>query len=190
MSDRELVESSLAGDQEAIDRLLLRLRCVPRLIVSRNSRSARRLTQSELDDVVQEALMAVWRKLRTYDGSARIESWAMRFAYLEYLSTLRGRSRDRLRRESALPAEPSVHPRLPAALEHEELHLALGRLPERHHDILYLKYLEGLSMEQVAARLDIPLNTVKSRLHRGLQRMRAMLARPRAERAEKQEGRR
>ena len=174
--DLDLVRGALDRDADAIDRFLRRMRCVPRMLAAKNSRMGRPLSSTELEDVVQDTLIAIWRKLDRYNGSVRLETWVFRFAYLELLRSLR-----ELRRDPG-PLAPAAEPSQPAvepdSLKYEHVHQALERVPEPEREVLELKHFDGLTFERIGACLGLSPNTVKTRYYRGLGRLRTHLAEP------------
>ena len=112
-------------------------------------------------DAAQEALLQIFRDLRTLREPKALRGWTRRIAVREAI-----RHAQRARREPAVgtPAE-----RLPArddpALAHDVRSVLRG-LPPEQRAILVLRDLEGLSEREAAAQLDVAHGTVKSRLHR------------------------
>lgn len=131
------------------------------------------------EDLAQETLLTVWRKAALYAGDkGSMTTWVFAIA--------RNLRIDRLRREvpwQELPewrvAEPSGEPLPDEAMAEKERQLrvqaALGALPVEQHEVVVLAYLEGLSHSEIAARLDMPLGTVKSRMRMAYQKIRAAL---------------
>ena len=60
----------------------------------------------------------------------------------------------------------------PAGGEEEQIRAALAPLPETHREVLWLRYVDGLELAEIAAAMEIPLGTVKSRLHNALDTLR------------------
>ena len=60
-----------------------------------------------------------------------------------------------------------------AGTEREELAAALRRLPDAQREVLLMRFVDGLLLEEISAALDIPLGTVKSRMHHALAALRA-----------------
>jgi RNA polymerase sigma-70 factor, ECF subfamily len=124
----------------------------------------------DAEDVVQEAFARAylrWGRLSAYDLPA---AWVRRVAFNLALQGLR-RARRLL----------SVHDRLDAAaqpaLAAEQLEFAdaLRRLPPRHRQVLALRYLADLSVEEIARELRLPVGTIKSRLARARKVLAAQL---------------
>jgi RNA polymerase sigma-70 factor, ECF subfamily len=130
-------------------------------------------TPADAEDLAQEAFVRLWRALPTYDGRASFSTWLYVIARNACLSELRRRS---ARPTSALEdaAEPAAQSgaSADARLDCEAL---VDTLPEPQRQVVRLFYLEDRSYEQVAAMLDMPINTVRSHLHRARKRLAAAL---------------
>ncbi len=121
------------------------------------------------EDAAQEAFTAVWRRASTFDpdrGSAA--AWLSTVARNAASQVARGTRR----REAIL----AVLPEQGAAHEDEivmrlAVHSALTRIPHDERVVLELAYFDDLSQTQIAARLRLPLGTVKSRTRSGLRRL-------------------
>jgi RNA polymerase sigma-70 factor (ECF subfamily) len=130
-------------------------------------------------DLVQEVLLRVRRGLRTYEpGSLR--GWLSRITTNAFLDEVRRRQR---RPADALPDDPErVLPASVAADEElaaqglsEEVQTALTALPEEYRAAVVLSDVVGMSYQEVADALDVPVGTVRSRIHRGRVRLREAL---------------
>ena len=177
--DLALVRRALAGGAADVERLVERLRCVPRIIAQRNARWGEPFGASELEDLSQEVMIAVWRKLDTYEGRSPLEGWVYRFTHLEMLYRLR-----RLDRRPTLAAdlgnEAVLDLAAPGAFPPEEaelLYRALDDLDADQAAVIRAKCLDGLTFPEIADRFSCSQNTAKTRYYRGLQRLRALLAR-------------
>ena len=155
-------------------------------LVTRHAPMARRLAVlsgagSDADDVVQEAFVKAYRSLSSFREGADFRPWLLRIVVNESRNLHRGQSRrsDRelrvVRAGARLvtgsdPAEMAVgHERREALLG------AIRTLPEELREAVTCRYLLELSEAETAAALDIPHGTVKSRLRRGLARLREEL---------------
>jgi RNA polymerase sigma-70 factor (ECF subfamily) len=123
---------------------------------------------ADAEDLAQEAFVRLWRALPLYDGRASFSTWLYVIA--------RNACLNEIRRRGLHPTSPLAEDADPAAapapvdrrLECETLVETLGE-PQRR--IVRLFYLEERSYEQVAAMLDMPINTVRSHLHRARKRL-------------------
>lgn len=143
---------------------------------------AYRLTgnRDDAQDLVQEVLLRVQRGLTTYrPGSLR--GWLSRITTNAFLDDARRRSRRPVRvlpddPDTVVPAAPdaavaSAQARLP-----DHVQDAVRALPPDHRAAVVLCDVVGLSYEEIAGALDIPLGTVRSRIHRGRARLRELLS--------------
>ena len=139
---------------------------------------------ADAEDVTQEAFVAAYRSFRTYRGEGSLRGWLLRIA------TRIAFRRLAQRRETAdlsavgepILADSSAEPArtVIAAERQQAVRDAIGRLPEPYREVVALRFLGDLSLAEVAEATGRPLNTVKTHLRRGLERLRPAL-RPEAE---------
>ncbi|MDJ1133644.1 RNA polymerase sigma factor [Streptomyces iconiensis] len=110
-------------------------------------------------DAAQEALVAVFRSLRSLKDPAALRGWVRAIAVREAVRLARRASRTVPADLSALPSRGD--PQLAA-----DIHDVLDRLSPEHRAVLVLRDVEGLDERAAAELLDIRVGTVKSRLHR------------------------
>jgi RNA polymerase sigma-70 factor, ECF subfamily len=147
--------------------------------------AARSLDRAAAEEISQEVFLAVWRYAATFDparGSFR--AWVMEIARTRVVNELRRRSRrPRATSQSQDPdaddlADCSPGPAEAAWREYRRaaVRAAVEALPPSQREVLRLAFLEDLTHEQVAAFLDVPLGTTKSRIRAGLKALRTRLA--------------
>lgn len=131
------------------------------------------------EDLAQETLLSVWRKAQLYSGDkGSPTTWIFTIA--------RNLRIDRLRREVPWQALPEGHDETPsddiAADEVVDLDVrrnrvrkALAELPADQHEVVALAFIEGLSHNEIAERLGLPLGTVKSRMRLAYGKMRGFV---------------
>jgi RNA polymerase sigma-70 factor (ECF subfamily) len=177
MGDRALVRRILGGDREAGERWVTAE--YPRIY-----RLLRHLTGAveTAEDLTQQTFLKAWQALATFRGEASLRTWLHRIAYHEYTHWLRSR------RVNAPLDEAYEAPDLHAAqqLEAVLVHRALADLSPDHRETFVLYHIQGLTVSEVAAVLNVPNGTVKSRLFHARHQLRELL-RP-AEDAQKTEG--
>lgn len=174
LADRALVQRTLTGDPVAREELAERLGCVPAMVRAQNVRCGSRLSEDEIEDVVQDTLSALWVKLATFEGRSRLESWAYRFTSNELLKARERRRRADRQSEidpDAMPGEPA--PDEPVADVH--LQACLERLTHDYAVVVRMKHYDELTFEQISARVGASSNTVKARYYRGLARLKDAL---------------
>jgi len=124
-----------------------------------------------LDDLTQEAFMRIWRGLPNFSGTGSLKVWIYRIAHRTAVDGLR-------RRKSASElhdtAPSAVDPEL-SALERNSVQELLADFDLDHRSVLILFYMEELSLQEIAETLEIPVGTVKSRLHYGKRRLKEKL---------------
>jgi RNA polymerase sigma factor (sigma-70 family) len=131
------------------------------------------------EDAAQEAFAAVWRHADAFDAArGAAGAWIGRVARNAALDA----SRRRALRVTAPEVDPVDERRTPeelavAADEAFRLRLALETLPERERTVLGLAYTDGFTQSEIAARLGLPLGTVKTRTRSGLARLAEYLER-------------
>lgn len=145
--------------------------CIPRL-----RRYARALTgeRSAADDLVQDTLERAWRRLSQWRGG-EMRPWL--FSIMHNLHV------DQMRRPKPVTAvaapedgDPPPSGVAPAdTLEIRDIATALTRLPVEQREILLLVALEGMTYDEVAQTLGLPVGTVMSRLSRGREKLRLLM---------------
>jgi RNA polymerase sigma-70 factor (ECF subfamily) len=133
----------------------------------------------QAEDLVQETMIAVWSKAGLYAAErGSVATWIFTIA--------RNLRIDRLRREKtslftdlddydAESEEAQQDDALGRLQEDSHVAKALAQLPEEQRELLILSYVEDLPQSEIAARLQIPLGTVKSRMRLAYRRMRGLL---------------
>lgn len=130
--------------------------------------------RDEAEDLVQETLLRGIERSSSWDSSRPLGPWLFAILHNLYASGIRrAQSRERALRHVGLLEPPRAAPGDPAAqAELSETLKALYDLPEDQRQVLVLVTLDDLSYEEAAARLDIPLGTLMSRLARGREALR------------------
>ncbi|MEN6496564.1 MAG: sigma-70 family RNA polymerase sigma factor [Thermoguttaceae bacterium] len=170
---RELIRCAQAGEVAAFERLAeqhaARLwRCA--LVLGKDGNWA--------EDLAQETLIEAWRSLARFDGRCRFSTWLYGILRHRFLKQRRRRKAARLCAPEALdqvPCTASTPARLAEASEDaQRVRRAVGSLPEEHRLVVELRFFAGATLDEIAAALDCPLGTVKSRLHYALEKLRQM----------------
>ena len=131
--------------------------------------------EADARDAAQETFVAAWRQLPRLRDVDRFDAWFQRVAVNAARMTLRARGRRRVREIPAVQvaglAETAVAP-----ADADRLDAALRRLPLEQREILALHHLDGRPVVELAEILEIPVGTVKSRLHTARQALQRALA--------------
>ena len=177
--DLDLVLRIGKGDQEAFRGLF------GRYAPAANALALRVVRQSHLaEEIVQEAFMALWKHPDGYDQQrGTVKSWLMGMVHHRAVDLVRREEAHRRRAEQSIPDALETEPD-PADVVVEEMgapqdraavRAALGDLPPEQRQVIELMYFGGRSQSQIAADLDLPLGTVKSRTMLGMRRLRGAL---------------
>jgi RNA polymerase sigma-70 factor (ECF subfamily) len=127
--------------------------------------------REDAEDAVSDAALRAWQHVGALRDPARFDAW---FGHI-LVNVCRDRIHQRQRRRtSALAGEPpDLHDAFDESVERAALQQALGTLTPEHRAVVALRYLEGLSIDEIAAYTGTRAGTVKSRLHYGLAELRA-----------------
>ena len=130
-------------------------------------------SHDEAEDVAQEAFVQAYVKLATFAGDSAFYTWLYRIAMNAAISRRRRRRDEESVEENREHSGREPHDGAEQAEERllrEEravlVRRALSRLSDEHRAILVLREVEGCDYDQIAAVLDVPVGTVRSRLHR------------------------
>jgi RNA polymerase sigma-70 factor (ECF subfamily) len=131
----------------------------------------RRLCASvaDADDVLQETMAKVWRLRASFDGRQNGEAWLLQAAFRCFCDHRRHQQRQPRTNGPAEPL-PALDP-VSASEIRDELQHHLAVLPPLERDLLLGFHQRGRSLRELAAEHGLPINTVKSHLHRARQRL-------------------
>ncbi|HZT41904.1 MAG TPA: RNA polymerase sigma factor [Chthonomonadaceae bacterium] len=178
-TDEKLVARTLAGDQNAF-----------RVLVERHYNAVYRLCRSILrhaedaEDATQEVFVRAYEALGQFSGRGAFSAWLRRLTVNHCLNRAQAASAKAAARSysldllaETLPASIESDPaeRLRRAEERARIKSELECLPPQQRAALGLRLLEGLSYEEIADLMGVPVNSVRSWLHRGRARLREAL---------------
>jgi RNA polymerase sigma-70 factor (ECF subfamily) len=129
------------------------------------------------EECVQDVFVELWRHAARYDPSrGRVAAWLCTIARNRAIDLARARERRAVPSDSIELAgsEPDSALLVARAERATRVVEAMAVLPAAQHEVVQLLYFEGLSQSEVAARLGLPLGTVKSRLRLALDRLRPL----------------
>jgi RNA polymerase sigma-70 factor, ECF subfamily len=131
--------------------------------------------REDIEEVINDTFWVVWTKASEFRGASQLSTWIIGIAYRRALNALR---RAKLRPVADEPFDEdsvSVGSTEEEETNHQWLALGLERLPVEQRMALELTYTLGHSCEEVAAILDCPVNTVKTRLFRARETLKQVL---------------
>ena len=151
-----------------IEEHLPRLRRYARALVGERTRA---------DDLVQDTLERAWGKFHLWRRGSDLRAWLFAIMHNVHVNSLR----KNVAAPALLPLQEDaldvpVRADQEDALQVRDLQTALGHLPPEQREVLLLVGLEEMRYEEVARVLDLPLGTVMSRLSRGRERLRQIMA--------------
>lgn len=133
-------------------------------------------SREDAEDAAQQVFTRAWRSRGTYDPARPLGGWLTGITRRVIADMFAGRAREARKMEAEvvhLPrAEDAVSDAVVAAVV---VHDALALLGPPQDEVLRLAFLEDLAHQQIAERLDMPLGTVRSHIHRGLAALRSRL---------------
>jgi RNA polymerase sigma-70 factor (ECF subfamily) len=129
------------------------------------------------EDLLQDVLARAWSRLHLWRSGTNMRTWL--FAIMHNLHA--NFVRDRKRRSPPAQLDEGGRSVADRARQHDDLELAaleraLGQLPDEQRAVVLLVGLEELSYQEAADTLGVPVGTVMSRLHRGRERLRELIA--------------
>lgn len=173
-SDRSLVRLIALGDRAALEELYARhasalLEYVVALVGDR----------ALAEELVQDTLVAAWRAAGRFEGKAAVRTWLFGIARCQARDRTRGRRLVVTATDDALltVADDRLGPEAlsMARAGAEVLAAKVARLTPFQREVLVLAFVEGWQMAEIAALLDVPIGTVKSRLNSARRALRALL---------------
>lgn len=132
--------------------------------------------RGEAEEILHDVFLEAWKRAGDYDPSrGSVRTWLLLRMRSRCLDRIKSAARSRTspageRLERVMGSAPSA---AVARADAGRVRGALGDLPEEQRAILELGYFEGLSCSEIAEHLQIPIGTVKSRLHAALKKLRA-----------------
>ncbi|MEH2529501.1 RNA polymerase sigma factor (sigma-70 family) [Bradyrhizobium sp. AZCC 1588] len=163
-----LIEAARGGDTEALVSLIAAAQPDIRRYAARNCRAA------DIDDAVQETLLLLYRRVGTLRAVTSFSAWLFAVARRACLRLLR--------RATGAPAAPADDAEAHLAhLAPEDIRIDLSRaiqsLPDHYREVILLRDIEELSIDEIAGVLGLTRESVKARIHRARIMIREYLVR-------------
>lgn len=171
LTDADLLARVLVdGDQHAFGELVRRHQSAVRGLL-------RQLTRTDValaDDLAQESFLRAYKNIRSFRGEAKFSTWLYRIAYNVFRDDARKRKELVGVDEAQLASE--LDPQSPDPALRHDLMNALASLPLHERSAIVLCCQNGLSHDEAARVLDIPLGTVKTNVLRGREKLKKILS--------------
>jgi RNA polymerase sigma-70 factor, ECF subfamily len=165
-SDLELIAAINQGDSAAFEVVYFRYRDWVTALAFRFTGD-----NDAALDVLQETFLYVLKKFPGFRLTANFKTFL--YPVVRHLSSSVRRKAARYQSDPsdlAFTESIAAPPTVPA--ESADLEFVLGHLPQEQREVLLLRFVDGLSLNEIAGALEVPLGTVKSRLHNALQSLR------------------
>lgn len=142
----------------------------------------------EAEDITQEAFLRAYINLHTFDQKRKFSTWIFRIATNLCIDRIRKKKPDyhldaqvpgtdgldmysQIAASEELPVEQLEKMEMQERLQYE-----ISRLPDKYRSVIVLKYMEELPLLEISEILDLPLGTVKTRIHRGREALRKQMS--------------
>lgn len=170
IDEHTLIEQALSGDHQAYGELVDRYKnalyhhC---FAIVRDEDVA--------EDLAQETFIAAYYKLHQYKPEYRLSTWLFKIATNKALTWLRKAGREIAADDELIASIASSHPGPDKSAEYRELHAAVSRLSANHRAVVSLYYWQGLSYQEIAVVLSVPIGSVRGWMSRAKDQLRKEL---------------
>jgi RNA polymerase sigma-70 factor, ECF subfamily len=143
--------------------------------------------RQEAEDIAQEAFIRAYVHIKSFNQDLKFSTWLFRIATNLCIDRMRKKKPDYyldaevagtegLTMYSQIPSDTPLPENEVESLElHDTVQKEILKLPEKYRSPIVLKYIEDLSLNEISEILDLPLGTVKTRIHRGREALRQQL---------------
>ncbi|GKV55047.1 ECF RNA polymerase sigma factor SigW [Sporosarcina sp. NCCP-2222] len=143
--------------------------------------------RQEAEDIAQEAFVRAYVNIHTYDQKRKFSTWLFRIATNLCIDRIRKKKPDYyldaevpgtegLNMYSQIAATGDLPEEEVEKMETQErIQYEIGRLPDKYRSVIILRYMEELPLQEISDILELPLGTVKTRVHRGREALRKQM---------------
>jgi RNA polymerase sigma-70 factor, ECF subfamily len=178
-SDATLLACAAKGDTNALGELHDRHQALAHRVAMRVLRD-----HALAEDAVQEAFLDLWRNAARFDEArARVQTWLCVLVHRRAVDIVRREARRRFGDDSIPPPEEGsaiAEELILLCYEQRRVRAAVATLSEPQRNVIELAYFGGLTQQELAKRLDVPLGTIKSRTFDALRRLAELVTPPAA----------
>ena len=141
----------------------------------------------EAEDIAQEAFVRAYINIHTFDQKRKFSTWLFRIATNLCIDRIRKKKPDYYLDANVPGTEGlNMYSQIAAAGElpeeevermemQERIQYEIGRLPDKYRSVIILRYIEELPLQEIGDILELPLGTVKTRVHRGREALRKQM---------------
>ncbi len=172
-NDARLISQVAGGDRHAFE--VLYRGYFPRL-----TRFLNGMTRSVqlIEEIVNDTMLVVWQKAWSFDGTCKVSTWIFAIAYRKARKAIKGLDEPVDVDPDLFEGDPSFEPE--HGLELQRLQRAIGAalddLPAAQRAVVHLTYHHEMGYADIAAIMDCPVNTVKTRMFHARRRLKLLLA--------------
>ena len=167
--DKHLVELALGGDDIAFEYLFNRYGdAIRRLFIQRSN------SVEDTDDLLQETFIKVYVNLHRYSSDYTFGQWVYTIARNTHIDFERRRQDDvHIDEKFSAPVAntPSPEESMISMQQRKQIELYINCLPVQYRQLFTMRFLDDYSYEEIAEKLQLPMGTVKTRIHRARERM-------------------
>ena len=176
MEEEQLwIQQVLAGDKQAYAHIINKYKNQLYATILRMTKHPQ-----DAQDLVQDAFIKVYRNLDKYDASGSFSSWLYRVAINHCMDEFRKKSHSTVQVEiDETKVVNREHPEVVFLKKEKsrQLERLISTLPEDERLIILLRYINEISYEEIGEMMDVPLSTVRNKLHRAKKKMRETVKR-------------
>lgn len=129
------------------------------------------IDEQDAKDAVQETFIRVYKNQDKIDPAKKISTYLFEIAKNQSIDIWRKKHR-----QVPLPEDLVAEP-IPETIDYNFVHLAINSLETKYRQVINMHYFEDLSYKSIASRLSLPVNTVRTYLHRGKLKLKKILRR-------------
>lgn len=175
MTDLELIESCLEGDQDCFSELVARYKNLVYSIILKKTRD-----NEEANDYAQDVFLKIYKNLRSYSPEFRFSTWVMRITSNHIIDQHRKKRQETVPLEAqagVLTTDASASPEAVYLRREQTRRISkiVEDLPEMYKLPIVMYHQQGLSYQEISDALDEPLSKVKNRIFRGRKLMKDSL---------------
>ena len=167
--DKQLVQLALEGDDIAFEYLFNRYsEAIRRLLLHRST------SLEDTEDLLQETFIKVYINLQRYSDNYTFGQWIYTIARNTHIDFERRRQNDlSIDEKFSIPiaSSPSPEDNLINIQQRSQIENYINCLPQQYQQLFSMRFLEDYSYEEIAEKLNLPMGTVKTQIHRARERI-------------------